>query len=61
MPVDEFLPALYHPHPRQDVRRRFPLRLRALAFDPPLVTQRPKTEAGSDTEASAFVEPYEEP
>lgn len=57
VPVDEFLPALYHPHPRPDLRRRFPPRLRALAFDPPLVTQRPKAEAGSDTEDSAFVEP----
>ncbi|MGF6884935.1 glycosyl transferase family 25 [Nocardia sp. GAS34] len=57
IPVDEFLPAMYHPHPRPDVHARFPPHLTALAFDPPLVTQRPKSEAGSDTEASDFVEP----
>lgn len=56
VPVDEFLPALYHPHPRPDLRCRFPPRLRALAFDPPLVTQRPKADAGSDTEDSGFVD-----
>jgi glycosyl transferase, family 25 len=55
IPVDEFLPAMYHPHPRADVRVRFPPRLRALALAPPVVTQRPKEEAGSDTEASDFV------
>jgi collagen beta-1,O-galactosyltransferase len=56
VPVDEFLPALYQPHPRPDVRARFPPQLDALAFTPPLVTQRPKTEAGSDTEDSDFLE-----
>ncbi len=56
VPIDEFLPAMYLDHPRRDVRRRFPRRLTALAFDPPLVTQRPKHEAGSDTENSAFVD-----
>ncbi|MCY7289172.1 MAG: glycosyltransferase family 25 protein [Cryobacterium sp.] len=59
VPVDEFLPALYQQHPRHDLRRRFPPQLRALAFDPPLATQRPKAEAGSDTEASEFVEANE--
>ncbi len=57
IPVDEFLPAMYLPHPRADVRARFPPRLRALALEPPLVWQRPKDEAGSDTEASEFVPP----
>ena len=52
IPVDELLPALYMPHPRADVRRRYPPRLRAYAFDPPLVTQLPKEVAGSDTEAT---------
>jgi collagen beta-1,O-galactosyltransferase len=33
----------------------YPKRLRAYALEPPLVTQLPKDEAGSDTEASAFV------
>jgi glycosyl transferase, family 25 len=56
VPVDEFLPALYIPHPREDLRTRFPPQLTALAFDPPLVTQRPKEIAGSDTEDSGFVE-----
>jgi collagen beta-1,O-galactosyltransferase len=56
IPVDELLPALYMPHPRADVRRRYPPRLSAYAFEPPLVTQLPKEVAGSDTEASAFVE-----
>lgn len=55
IPVDEFLPALYCDHPRPDIRSRYPRRLRAYAFEPPLVTQLPKDEAGSDTEASAFV------
>ncbi|GAB2694889.1 glycosyltransferase family 25 protein [Nocardia thraciensis] len=55
VPIDEFLPATYLPHPRTDVRARFPPRLTALAFEPPLVTQRPKTDAGSDTEDSDFV------
>lgn len=57
VPIDEFLPSLYIEHPRPDVRVRFPKQLKALAFDPPLVRQRPKDEAGSDTEDSDFVEP----
>ena len=56
IPVDELLPALYMPHPRPDVRRRYPPRLSAYAFEPPLVKQLPKDLAGSDTEATAFVE-----
>ncbi|WP_279538299.1 glycosyltransferase family 25 protein [Labedaea rhizosphaerae] len=55
-PVDEVLPALYIDHPRADFRARFPKCLAAAAFDPPLVGQRPKDEAGSDTEDSDFVE-----
>ncbi|HEX5116290.1 MAG TPA: glycosyltransferase family 25 protein [Pseudonocardiaceae bacterium] len=58
VPVDEFLPAMYTDHPRADLRARFPRQLVALAFDPPLVHQRPKAEAGSDTENSEFVEPW---
>ncbi|WTW98250.1 glycosyltransferase family 25 protein [Streptomycetaceae bacterium NBC_01309] len=57
VPIDEFLPALYVDHPRPDLRARFPRQLTALAFDPALVRQRPKDEAGSDTEDSHFVEP----
>jgi glycosyl transferase family 25 len=52
IPVDELLPALYMPHPREDVRRRYPPRLNAYAFDPALITQLPKDVAGSDTEAT---------
>jgi len=55
IPVDELLPALYMDHPREDIRALYPKRLRAYALDPPLITQLPKDEAGSDTEASAFV------
>lgn len=55
VPVDEFLPALYIDHPRTDLMARFPRRLNALACEPALVRQRPKDEAGSDTEDSAFV------
>ena len=53
IPVDELLPALYLDHPRADIRSLYPKRLRAYALEPPLVTQLPKEEAGSDTEASA--------
>jgi collagen beta-1,O-galactosyltransferase len=55
IPVDEFIPALYMDHPREDIRSLYPKRLKAYALEPPLVTQLPKDEAGSDTEASAFV------
>jgi collagen beta-1,O-galactosyltransferase len=55
IPVDELIPALYMDHPRADVRSRYPKRLRAYALEPSLVTQLPKDQAGSDTEASAFV------
>jgi collagen beta-1,O-galactosyltransferase len=54
IPVDELIPALYLDHPREDIRLLYPKRLNAYAFEPPLVTQLPKEEAGSDTEASAF-------
>jgi glycosyl transferase family 25 len=54
IPVDELIPALYLDHPREDIRSLYPKRLRAYAFEPPLVTQLPKEQAGSDTEASGF-------
>ncbi|NGY61255.1 glycosyltransferase family 25 protein [Lentzea sp. NEAU-D13] len=57
VPVDEFLPAMYIDHPRADLRARFPKQLGALAFEPPLVRQRPKDEAGSDTEDTTFIDP----
>jgi glycosyl transferase family 25 len=56
IPVDELLPALYMDHPRADVRFRYPPCLSAYAFEPPLVVQLPKDVAGSDTEATPFVE-----
>jgi glycosyl transferase family 25 len=52
IPVDELLPALYLDHPRPDVRARYPKRLRAYAFEPPLVTDLPRDQAGTDTEDS---------
>jgi collagen beta-1,O-galactosyltransferase len=55
VPIDEFLPAMYTEHARDDLRLRFPPRLSALACHPPLVTQLPKALAGSDTEDSPFV------
>jgi len=55
IPVDELIPALYMDHPREDIRSLYPKRLRAYALEPSLITQLPKDEAGSDTEASAFV------
>jgi glycosyl transferase family 25 len=58
VPIDEFLPSLYMDHPRPDLRARFPKKLKALAFEPPLVRQRPKRDAGSDTEDSGFIEPW---
>ena len=56
IPVDEFLPAMYIDHPRPDVRRRYPRRLAAYAFDPAIVLQLPKDIAGSDTEDTEFVD-----
>ncbi|MFE7077096.1 glycosyltransferase family 25 protein [Streptomyces sp. NPDC057620] len=53
LPVDEFLPALYTDHPRPDVRARFPQRLTALAFDPPLLTDLPVDGEDSNTRDSA--------
>ena len=42
-------------HPREDIRLLYPKRLRAYALEPALITQLPKHQAGSDTEASPFV------
>jgi glycosyl transferase family 25 len=54
VPVDDFLPALYTPHPRHDVRRAFGRgdRLRAFAIDPRLAHQpgvHPSTIESSET------------
>jgi len=52
LPVDEFLPTLCARHPRADVRARFPRRVPALAFEPPLVWDVPGAEEDSDTRRS---------
>jgi glycosyl transferase, family 25 len=58
IPIDELLSALFMDHPRPGVRRRYPKCLSAYALEPPLVTQLPKAEAGSDTEEDLFVRPF---
>ncbi len=52
IPVDEFLSAMYVDHPRGDVKARYPKRISAYAFAPPIAYQLPKRVAGSDTENS---------
>lgn len=55
VPVDEFLPVLYSGDGRRDVRVLFAeTRLVTYAADPRLVAHDPKTQSGSDTEASSF-------
>jgi glycosyl transferase family 25 len=56
IPVDEFLPAMYIDHPREDLQARYPRRLAAYAFEPSIVLQLPKATAGSDTEDSDFID-----
>jgi len=55
IPVDEFLPAMYIDHPREDVRKRYPRKLSAYALSKDIVFQLPKSLAGSDTEDSDFI------
>ena len=50
IPADEFLTATYNKHPRDDVSLKYPPTLSAYAIEPPIVLQRDKDEAGSDTE-----------
>lgn len=54
IPIDELLPALYTIHPRPDVARRYRPLLDAYAFEPPIAFHI--GGAGSDTEASDFVD-----
>jgi len=54
VPIDELLPALYTIHPRPDVARRYRPILEAFAVHPSIVFHR--RGAGSDTEASDFVD-----
>lgn len=55
MPIDEFLPAAYLDHPRQDVARLIRPALRAYATLSDLVSEASKTRFGSDTEDSPEV------
>ena len=55
IPVDEFLPAMYTEHVREDVRSRYQPCLSAYAVTPDLIGQLPKEVAGSETENSEFV------
>lgn len=57
IPVDEFLPAMYVEHPREDVRRRFQPTLSAYGLAVDVVRQQPKRQFGSDTEESPFLVP----
>ena len=50
IPADEFLTATYNKHPRDDVSLKYPPTLSAYAMEPPIILQRDKDEAGSDTE-----------
>ncbi|MDJ1134472.1 glycosyltransferase family 25 protein [Streptomyces iconiensis] len=56
IPVDEFLPAMYMDHPREDVRRCFPRRISAFAFSPPLLARLSRRVVGSDTRESEVME-----
>ena len=47
IPADEFLTATYNPHPRPDVKLKYPPTLRAYSTDPHIVNQ---CGMGSDTE-----------
>jgi glycosyl transferase family 25 len=54
--TDEFLPALYMIHPRADIARRYRPILEAFAIEPSIAYQLPREQAGSDTQASDFVD-----
>lgn len=55
IPVDEFLPAMYIEHVREDVRSRYPPQINAYAVSPDIIGQLPKEIAGSETENSEFI------
>ena len=55
MPIDEFLPATYIDHPRQDVGSRIRPSVHAYATSPDLVSEASKARFGSDTEDSPEV------
>ena len=47
IPADEFLTATYNPHPRPDVRFKYPPTLRGYSMEPTIIYQE---LLGSDTE-----------
>lgn len=55
IPSDEFLPAMYIPHPRSDVNKKFQPSLNAYAIEPSLIFPLPEEEANGDTENSDFI------
>jgi collagen beta-1,O-galactosyltransferase len=55
IPIDEFLPAMYMPHPRPDVRARFPAGIAAYGLLQDVVTVRSEDQWGSDTETSPLL------
>ena len=56
IPVDEFLPATFMPHPREDIRRTFAPSMRAYALRTDVVAQGSTSDYGSETESSNEVE-----
>lgn len=58
IPVDEFLPAMYLKHPRNDVNARFPSQLSAYGLKIDLVEAQEESKFGSDTESSPFLKDH---
>ncbi|WP_035665523.1 glycosyltransferase family 25 protein [Bradyrhizobium sp. Ec3.3] len=56
MPIDEFLPATFLEHPRNDVRSAICPTLRAYALREDCVREADKNQFGSDTEESSAIE-----
>jgi len=54
IPVDEFLPAMYLKHPRNDVNLRFPPQIHAYGLAGDIVSTKNDAAWGSDTEESPF-------
>jgi glycosyl transferase family 25 len=55
IPVDEFLPAMYMEHPREDINKIFTPQLSAYAIKPAISGQLPKDLVGRDTEESEYL------
>ena len=54
-PIDEFIPATFLPHPREDIRKLIEPRLNAYAAVPDIYFQQNPELWGSDTESTPFV------